>query len=347
VSYARVVPFRVSRNRRMPRLTPRHSHGVHLERAPERCGRFLFRARSTLRCVAGRLAFPASSLALPPTRLAPGGGGPSRASASRRRSTGIAASGSSTHSSAPLRSTFLLPGPAHAGLLSWGRTGSSGCPEHLAPSPLRRLCTFLRRTDARPLPAMSRSSSPLAFGCQSESPVPTAWFLTTSPGFSAQGLAGLLHPAADPGVRHVSRGMAEANRDPRDATTPRRMIPSARSAPVTRSPGPPGVRPRGIRDGGIIADTAEPALCEAGTFEALSVRMVCDGVARFRSGTALSFLGFYLLFEVTPTPWPTDAPRHRREAGGSPTVVTPGEPGIDWRDADIDGPDRRTGLRPP
>ena len=108
------------------------------------------------RCVAGRLAFPASSLALPSTRLAPANDGPSRHSATRRRSTSIAASGSSTHSSAPLRSSCLLPGPAHAGLLSWGRTGRPGCPERLAPSPLRQLCTFLRRTDARPLPAMSK-----------------------------------------------------------------------------------------------------------------------------------------------------------------------------------------------
>jgi len=36
---------------------------------------------------------------------------------------------------------------------------------------------------------------------------------------------------------------AEAGRDPRDATTPRRMIPTARGTPVTWSPGPPGVRP--------------------------------------------------------------------------------------------------------
>jgi hypothetical protein len=39
----------------------------------ERCRRLLFGAGSTLRCVAGRLAFPASSLALPPTRLTPDG----------------------------------------------------------------------------------------------------------------------------------------------------------------------------------------------------------------------------------------------------------------------------------
>lgn len=100
---------------------------------------------------------------------------------------------------------------------------------------------------ARPLPATNRGPSPSASGCQSGSPVPTTWFLTTSPGFSAQRRAGLLHPAADHGVRHVSHGPAEASRDPRDATTPRRTLPSTRGTPVTRSPGPRGVRPCGIR----------------------------------------------------------------------------------------------------
>jgi len=161
-------PLQSLANSRLLRLTPRHSHGAHLERAWERCRRLLFGARSTLRCVAGRLAFPASSLALPPSRLAPDGGGPSRSSAPRRRPTGIAASGSSTHSSAPLRSTFPLPGPAHTGLLSWGRTGRPGFPGRLAPSPLRRLCTFLRRTVARSLPATSRGPSLSASGCHPE-----------------------------------------------------------------------------------------------------------------------------------------------------------------------------------
>jgi len=221
VSYALVVPFRVSRNRRLSRLAPRHSRGVHLGRARERFERLLIRACSTLLCVAGRLAFPASSLALPPTRLAPDGGGPSRSSASRRRSPGIAASGPSTLPSAPLRSTFLLPGPAHAGLLSWGRTGRSGFPRCAWPH--RPSVSFApsregpKRVHSRhgPRPA---SSAP---GCQSGSPVPTTWYLTTSPVFSALRLAGLLHPAADPGVRRVSTRLAEASRD-----SPRRDHPS-------------------------------------------------------------------------------------------------------------------------
>jgi hypothetical protein len=148
-------------------------------------------------------------------------------------------------------------------LLPAARTGSrrppllgsdrrAGCPERLAHPPLRQLCTFFRRTVARPLPATNRGPSPSASGYQSGSPVPTAWYLTTSPVFSAQRLAGLLHPAADPGVRHVSHGPAEASRDPRDATTPRRIFPPTRGTPVSRSPGPPGVRPRGIRTGASL-----------------------------------------------------------------------------------------------
>ena len=37
ISGAPVIPFRVSRDSKLLRLTPRHSHGVHLERAWERC----------------------------------------------------------------------------------------------------------------------------------------------------------------------------------------------------------------------------------------------------------------------------------------------------------------------
>jgi len=68
--------------------------------------------------------------------------------------------------------------------------------------------------------------------------------------------------------------------------------------------------------------------------------MVCDVVARCRAGDALSFLGFYLLFEVTPTPWPTGRPRHRGRAADAPTVVAPSELGVDWRDAGVDGSGR-------
>ena len=274
------------------------------------------------RRVAGRLAFPASSLALSRARLAPANDGPSRSSTARRRSTSIAASGSSTHSSAPLRSPCLLPGPAHAGLLSWGRTSARFAPDTWPHRPSVGFAPSCEGPSARPLPAMGK---PITFGLRmpSGSPVPTSWFLTTSPGFSAQRRAGLLHPAADPGVRRVSHGPAEAGRDPRDATTPRRIIPTARSAPVTRSPGPPGVRPRAEPRWNVIADATRATRDEVGTFEALSARMVCDVRAPCGAENALSFLGFCLLFEVPPTAWPRPPPRRRGRERDAPTVVTP------------------------
>jgi hypothetical protein len=114
------------------------------------------------RRVAGRLAFPASSLALPRARLAPANDGPSRSSTARRRSTSIAASGSSTHSSAPLRSPCLLPGPTHAGLLSWGRTNTRLTPgiwPLAPPSALHLLAKDRPRVHSRPWASPSPSAS--------------------------------------------------------------------------------------------------------------------------------------------------------------------------------------------
>jgi len=86
----------------------------------------------------------------------------------------------------------------------------------------------------------------------SEHRVPTSWFCTTSPVFSAvrpltraavppcdgPGVAGLLHPAADPGVRRIS-----ARWLPCDAPTPRR-IPPPRSRTVSPRPLPSWRSPR-------------------------------------------------------------------------------------------------------
>lgn len=121
------------------------------------------------RHVAGRLAFPASSLALPPTRLAPDDDGPSRHSVSRRRSTSIAASGPSTHSSAPLRSPCLLPGPAHAGLLSWGRTSGRFAPDTWPLAPPSAL-HLLAKDRCASTPGHGTSPSPSASGCHPEVP---------------------------------------------------------------------------------------------------------------------------------------------------------------------------------
>jgi len=60
--------------------------------------------------------------------------------------------------------------------------------------------------------------------------VPSSWFRTTSTASSAHEVAGLLHPAAGPGVRRVSRLLA-----PRDAMTLRRA-PPVRSRTVSPPP---------------------------------------------------------------------------------------------------------------
>jgi hypothetical protein len=97
----------------------------------------------------------------------------------------------------------------------------------------------------------------------------------------------------------------------------------------------------------IIADDFETARCEAGTFEALSVRMVCNVVVRFRLATpypswaSISSSRSRRPRGQTSTPVTGDGPPD------APTIVTPSKPGVDWRDAGVDGPDRRTDLRPP
>jgi hypothetical protein len=81
--------------------------------------------------------------------------------------------------------------------------------------PLVRFVTCRPSTDtsnARPLPdrdplgtRTGGSEEPWADGTTRPALVPTSWFRTTSPVFSARRTAGLLHPAAGPGVRRVSR----------------------------------------------------------------------------------------------------------------------------------------------
>jgi hypothetical protein len=114
-------------------------------------------------------------------------------------------------------------------------------------------------SNARPLPEPSPSQDPASGGSEEPradgttrpAPVPTSWFRTTSPAFSARRTAGLLHPAAGPGVRRVScnplpRSRARATRArsgagvksgrvSRDASTLRR-VPPARSRTVSPPP---------------------------------------------------------------------------------------------------------------
>jgi hypothetical protein len=85
-------------------------------------------------------------------------------------------------------------------------------------------------TDARPLPG---DESPIGTTLPGVAHVPPAWFLTTSTAFSAHRLAGLLHPAAGPGVRRVS-----GRSPPRDGE-PFEGFPSSTAVPRHRGRMPP------------------------------------------------------------------------------------------------------------
>jgi len=145
----------------------------------------------------------------------------------------------STLSSALLRSTRLLPGSAHADLLSWGWTRTEGHPCRLCPSPLRRpsFRTPLSRSPRASTPGRGLTPSSFGFGMplpKSRSVLVVSHHLD---GFLRAWLAGLLHPAADPGVRLVS--CRPKPRIPRDATTPRRTPPTRRGHSGHPAPWPP------------------------------------------------------------------------------------------------------------
>jgi len=101
-----------------------------------------------------------------------------------------------------------------------------------------------------PLPP-ARSEEPSGFGDRGSHlrrPVPSSWFRTTSTASATCGFAGLLHPAADPGVRRVSRPTdsrigsedppASRSRLPRDAL-PLEGAPSIPAVPRHRGLMPP------------------------------------------------------------------------------------------------------------
>jgi hypothetical protein len=98
----------------------------------------------------------------------------------------------------------------------------------------------------RSLPRSTRKSLASASKFHLRSLVPSSWFLTTSTVSSAAAVAGLLHPAADPGVHRVSGSRWPAikpvvSRPPRHAGPAPRRIPldsrsaSPRSLPPCRS----------------------------------------------------------------------------------------------------------------
>jgi hypothetical protein len=107
-------------------------------------------------------------------------------------------------------------------------------------------------TDARPLPG---DESPFGTTLPGVAHVPPAWFLTTSTAFSAHRLAGLLHPAAGPGVRRVSGRSPSSRRQNPSKGSPRRQpchvtvavclpaVTGEMSKPVAEALGDPGPKP--------------------------------------------------------------------------------------------------------
>jgi len=134
----------------------------------------------------GSLAFPASSVALARYRAGLRGLPYHTATSDRSRPSG------------PLRLRLLFRAlerslPTLAGLLSWDSLELALVP------PLRRHDRVASTPNGAVASATFGSTSPTS------SPVPSPWFLATSTACSASQLAGLLHPAAGPGVHRVSR----------------------------------------------------------------------------------------------------------------------------------------------
>jgi hypothetical protein len=174
--------------------------------------------------------------------------GPRLSSArSRLRACLAAARMSTLLASAPLQSPPLAPAgePASSRGVGVHPTVTRRTPA-FAPPPTHPPRVHSRCCHLRP-----RSNQP-------RSPVPPSWFLTTSTVSAARRLAGLLHPAAGPGVRRVSDreiGFPTSRTLPAGATTPRRTPPPSQPRRGHPRPCLPDVLPRISRDH-IVADGA-------------------------------------------------------------------------------------------
>jgi hypothetical protein len=98
------------------------------------------------------------------------------------------------------------PRSVRADHLSWDSYGRDRPPPFHRP----RLAPGLSVIPRCPLPRIATVRSR---GCASQR-VPTSWFRTTSPVYSTDGLAGLLHPAADRRVRCVSSALRRVSAGP-------------------------------------------------------------------------------------------------------------------------------------
>lgn len=172
--------------------------------------------------------------------------------------------GSATSTSGRVdRPPSLVTRPERAAWSALGRDldGAVSCPFDDPLENLRRGHPHPQRSKARSAPPSTSPNrvhsqraagepdlSPSAPTCQGRSPVPPTWFLTTATAFSARRLAGLLHPAADPGVHPVSP-LPHRRLSPTPLGSPRfpgtlpplEVLP--RSAAVAQSPAPSAPSP--------------------------------------------------------------------------------------------------------
>ena len=241
---------------------------------------------------------------------------------------------SSTLSSAPLRSSRLLPGPAHADLLSWGWTRPEGHPCRLCPSPLRRP-SFRTPLSRSPLRVHSRIQT-FAWVHRLRDATPEVPFRPRgfspprrlSPRYGSQACCILL-----PTLGFASFPARPKPRIPRDATTPRRTSPTRRGLSRHRAPWPPWCSPS----------------CEVVTFEAVSVESIPGHRRPLPVGAALVLPGLLCPlrgFREIVFPLVRSSPGACR-GNHPPSLAGKQASRLDWRDIRIHGANRRTELRPP
>jgi hypothetical protein len=240
------------------RLSPRRSHEVHLEMVLERCRRLLVGACSALSRVAGRLAFPASSLALPSARL-PGRNGPSRSSARHRRPIPHRCGAGRRpslrlHFGAPVCCPDRLTPISSPGVGRGRRVTPAASARR--PSVDRPFGRLFRGHRCASTPGPRLSPGAIGFGM----PLPKSRSVLVV----SHHLDGFLRATARRLVASCCRPWgsprflpAEAS-IPRDATTPRRTSPTRRGLSRHRAPWPPWCSPS----------------CEVVTFEAVSVESI-------------------------------------------------------------------------
>jgi hypothetical protein len=242
-------------------------------------------------------------------------GGPSRAPSARRPACSITLRRSRVQSqrpwsSLPFRAADSRPGRFNDHL-SWDSPVLVHTPYIAAQPAFQRPITPPSTCSPASTPSAMSPPHLRPLANQTRSPVPTSWFRTTSPGFSAafsvrrttpfgaSRVAGLLHPATDPGVRRVSDPTILLPGRPspsRDATHPSKD--STRSQPYRVSTALAfltftlrALRASRVR---VSAPTLQLVSRVEPAFKALLCVRVRTTVRRFRRPMAYPPVGFYV-----------------------------------------------------